>query len=528
MTSDPLEARATGDEPTIEMVEASLASKRTRLEFPPILESTFERDTGADRRRMFTKYNMISLVMYDLLILSYYRDLPDVAVLTTIVQALVVTPVSLIVIAYNRRARSRISRETVPVLIATLSLVAGMVVNHQSKMPVAIFYNYAPVLTIIYVNIVVPVRFTFAFWATGVVFVITALNLTWMHEIIPNARGQIASAVVFSGLMTLLANYKTDRDLRRAYLFNTLERLRRGEIARFAERQAQDFEHRRHTAAMLEDGTHTFSHVASAALDDFAAVSGEMRGLAKQLTHASDTTARRAASMAAAAEMTSAHVTAAATSIQELAATASAVSRDVTGSIEMASRAVERATQTAATIERLSEAAGKIGAVVTTIQHIAGRTNLLALNARIEASRAGQAGRGFTVVADEVKQLALQAAEATKTIAKQISAIQHGTAEAVDALKGIDATIGQINGVATEIAVAMRQQAVATEEISRNVTGAAGNALEVSGTALEVQRDADMTGNVAARVLCAAGAVGERELVLRAHVADFLTGIRAA
>ena len=523
----PLEASA-GEQPTIDMVEASLASKSTRLKFPPVLESAFDRDTGAERRRMFTRYNLISLIIYDLMIFSYYQNLPDVAVLTMIVQILVVTPLSLIIIAYNRRARSRVVREIMPAFMAILSLVAGMIVNHKSTIPVAMLYNYAPVLTVIYINIFISIRFTFALWATGAVFVITAFNLAWMHEVIPNARSQIASAIAISGLMTLLANYKTDRELRRAYLFSTLERLRRGEVARFAQLQAQQFEQRRHTTEVLEAGTRSFSDVAAVALDDFAAVSGEMRELSLQLTCASDATARRAASMAAAAQMASTHASATATSIQELATTASAVNRDVASSIQMANRAVERASQTAATIERLSEAAGKIGVVVTTIQHIAARTNLLALNAMIEASRAGQAGRGFSVVAEEVKQLALQAAEATKTIARQISAIQTCSDEAVDALKGIDVTIGRMNGVATEIAVAMRQQAIATEEISRNSTGAAGNALEVSGTALEVQRDADVAGSVAARVLCAAGAVGERELALRAHVADFLTGIRAA
>lgn len=525
---DGLEGSTEAEQPSLEMIEGMLASKGIRTKFAPALELMFERDADVDRRRMFTRYNLISLMAYNLVGVTYFKDLPDVAVTTMFVQLVLITPLSLIAITYCRTRRVKATREMVPAFLSILCLVSGMIINHQSKLPVAMLYSYAPLLTLIYINIFVSIRFTFALWSTGVTLVITAINLAYLHESIPGAKGQIASAIFITGLLTLMANYKTDRELRRAFLLNARERLRRGEITRFAELQAQDYEARRRTTELMETGTRNFSTVASSSLDDFANVSGEMRELAEQLTRASNATARRAASMAAGAQMASTHVAATATAIQELATTAAAVSCNVAGSIVMANRAVERAGQTAATIERLSSVAARIGAVVTAIQHIAGRTNLLALNAMIEAARAGQAGRGFSVVAEEVKLLALQAAQATKIISEQIGAIQACTVEAVDALGGIDTTIGQISNVAIQVAEVMRQQAAATEEISRNVTGAAGNAMEVSATAVEVQHDADLTGSVAARVLCAAVAVGDRESTLRAHVADFLTGIQAA
>ena len=470
---------------------------------------------------MFTIYSSVSLLLYNLMIFSYYRDLPDVANLTAFVQLLIVTPLSMLSIAFNQVGRSVLAREVTPAAIALLALVAGMVVNSRSAMPVVLLYHYAPVLTIIYVNAVASVRFTVAAWITVIVCLITAVDLGCLNEIIPNARGQIMTAVVLVGSTTLLANYKFDKEIRRAYLLNARERIRRNEISRFAEAQARDYEARRRTSEILESSTRSFSGVATAALDDFAQVSGDMRALAEQLALASDGTAQRAASMAAGAQMASTHVAATADAIQELAATASAVSREVAGSIEMANRAVERAGHTTATISRLTHAAAQIGTVVSAIHGIAERTKLLALNAMIEAARAGPAGRGFAVVAGEVKALALQAAQATNTISDQISAIRTCTTEAAEALRGIDATIGQISGVATEVSVVMRQQAAATEEISRNVAGAARSACDVSATAGEVQHDAEVTGSVAARVLGAASAVGHREFALRAHVADF-------
>ncbi len=528
MTEQKLEAPDQDEQPTAELIEASLTAKGFRLRFPPVLEAMFERDTGSERRQMFVLYNTVSLIAYDLLLFTYFRNLPDVAVLTTLVQLLLVTPLSIVAIIYTSQARRTVLVESIPSFFAVISLIAGLAINNRSQIPVAMLYNYSPIITLLYVNVVVSVRFTVAAWTTVIVFLITAIDMAGMREVIPHAKDQIVSSVVIVGLMSLLANYKVDSALRRAYLLNARERLRRVELARFAERQALDYGARQRTAEVLEAGTRGFSGVAAAALDDLAQVSGEMRTLAEQLARASGTTAQRAASMAAGAHRASIHVEATATAIRDLAATAATVSRGVAGSIEMANRAIERAGQTTATITRLSGAAGQIGAVVTTIHDIAARTKLLALNAMIEAARAGPAGRGFSVVAEEVKVLALQAAQATETISEQIGAIQVCTAEAVNALQGIDATIGEISGVATEVSAVMRQQATATEEISRNIAGAVSSAQDVSGTAGEVQRDAEETGSVAARVLHAASAVGDREIGMRGHVADFLVNIRTA
>jgi methyl-accepting chemotaxis protein len=106
--------------------------------------------------------------------------------------------------------------------------------------------------------------------------------------------------------------------------------------------------------------------------------------------------------------------------------------------------------------------------VVRLIGEIAGQTNLLALNATIEAARAGEAGKGFAVVASEVKNLAGQTAKATEEIGRQIAEMQAATAQAVDAIRAIGATVDRTSDIATAIAAAVEEQGATTREIARS------------------------------------------------------------
>jgi len=159
-------------------------------------------------------------------------------------------------------------------------------------------------------------------------------------------------------------------------------------------------------------------------------------------------------------------------------------------SISVMHRIAERVQSSAKTVETLGRRSDEIGAIVGTIEDIADQTNLLALNAAIEAARAGEQGRGFAVVADEVRALAERTTKATREIGQMIKAIQQETKTAVtameegvseveqgteeatrsgEALRNIQDEINALHLQVQQIATAAEEQTATTSEISSNI-----------------------------------------------------------
>jgi len=263
-------------------------------------------------------------------------------------------------------------------------------------------------------------------------------------------------------------------------------------------------------------------------IENVSSASTELENSAMVLTRSSAATQQLSGVVAAASEETSSNVQSVASATEEMTTSINEIGRQVLDSNRIATEAVDQATRTDARIAELSLAANRIGDVTKLITTIAEQTNLLALNATIEAARAGDAGRGFAVVAAEVKSLASQTARATDEISNHISGMQSATQESVAAIKEIGGTIGQISGIATNIASSVEQQSAATQEIARSVQNVAIGTQEAASSVTQVNRGATETGAASEEVLNSARTLSVESTRLREELDRFMANIRAA
>jgi methyl-accepting chemotaxis protein len=131
---------------------------------------------------------------------------------------------------------------------------------------------------------------------------------------------------------------------------------------------------------------------------------------------------------------------------------------DIGVATKNAANAAEQSDATMKTVLKLAQNANEIESVLSLIKNIAGQTNLLALNATIEAARAGDAGRGFSVVAQEVKWLAGQVAKATDDIARQIATVQMTSEQVVEATRSVSERVVLIHSSASNMQSTMSDQ----------------------------------------------------------------------
>jgi len=210
----------------------------------------------------------------------------------------------------------------------------------------------------------------------------------------------------------------------------------------------------------------------------------------EMITDAMAKTAGQVSSAASASTQTSSNVQAVAAGAEELAASVSEISRQAADALNISMQAVTQANETSTIVSGLAGAAQRIGDVVKLINNIAEQTNLLALNATIEAARAGEAGRGFAVVASEVKSLASQTAKATDDISAQIAEVQGATASAVGVIEAISQTIARVNEISAAIAASVEEQASVTQSISSNMQVASKGVTDVNESLTDIAESA--------------------------------------
>jgi methyl-accepting chemotaxis protein len=280
--------------------------------------------------------------------------------------------------------------------------------------------------------------------------------------------------------------------------------------------------------AAMESIASDFERSVKGIVSSVATAAKGMQATAQSMTATASDASARAATVGAASDSASNNVGTVAAAAEELSSSVNEISRQVTRSSEIASKAVGDAERTNATVQVLSTGAEKIGEVVKLIHSIAAQTNLLALNATIEAARAGESGRGFAVVASEVKALANQTAKATEEISAQVAAMQSSTSDAVLSIGGITETIAQMSEITVSISTSIDQQGEATREIARNIQSVAAGSSEISAHIGGVTSAAAATGLAASDVLSNARELDNQSGMLRNAVDEFLAKVRAA
>ncbi len=318
-------------------------------------------------------------------------------------------------------------------------------------------------------------------------------------------------------------------------LLNEIEGLAEGDLTAEAT-VSQDF-----TGAIADAINHSIQQLRELvarieeASTDVSAASDHTRTIALELSDAAENQAREIASASAA--------------ISEMAITIDQVSANATESAAVAERSVSIAAQgasvvqntiagmdrireqiqdTAKRIKRLGESSQEIGDIVSLIGDIAEQTNILALNAAIQASMAGDAGRGFAVVADEVQRLAERSAGAAKQVATLVAAIQTDTGAAVASMEQTTAEVVAGAGLSQDAGVALGQiETVSTDlaELIQDISTAArhqsSTAGHISNTMNVIQEITSRTLDQANQTATSIGELADMAVELRQSVSGF-------
>lgn len=283
---------------------------------------------------------------------------------------------------------------------------------------------------------------------------------------------------------------------------------------------------RQQKSELLDNLARGFEKSVGELITSVSAASEQLKATSSQMVQLADGSNEQADSASLAMKSASSNVTAAAAATDEFALSINEISQQASASATLARDATELVASANTRMDDLSTAAEEVGEIAGLIQTIAQRTNLLALNASIEAARGGEAGRGFAVVASEVKELAMQTSAATSSVAEKITAMQESTRSSAGDLNSIYDQIGELEKVAVTIATAVDQQSVSGEELARNIDTVAEGSRQVSERLVALKEASEETGTAAGDVVASANALGMHANDLREKAGKFIADVR--
>ncbi|MBF0621281.1 MAG: HAMP domain-containing protein [Magnetococcales bacterium] len=220
------------------------------------------------------------------------------------------------------------------------------------------------------------------------------------------------------------------------------------------------------------------------------------------------------------AQRSSGNINSVASAVEQMTTSLQAVRAKCETASTETQKADTHAAQAMTVIKQLTKSASEIGQVVDTINNIAEQTNMLALNASIEAAGAGEAGKGFAVVANEVKDLARQTGEATQTISQQVSTIQNNTNEVAETIEEVSRIVGVTREANDDILYSVDEQNTTMSEIANAMSDASSETGEVSRLAEESNHAVEEVSRNAQEI-----SSGIQEVTR--NVADAATGAQA-
>jgi len=222
-----------------------------------------------------------------------------------------------------------------------------------------------------------------------------------------------------------------------------------------------------------------------------ASAAEEMSANINDIASAAEEMSANVQGVSSTSEEMSRNVNTVASSIEEMSTALTQVARNAKEGSDIAGKATDMSNSALDTMNVLGAAAKDIGEVTNLIKRIAEQTNLLALNAQIEAASAGDAGKSFAVVANEIKELANQSAEAAEEIAKRIEGAQKNTEEAVKVIGDISGIINNVNETSLVITESVEQQKAVAREISSNVQEASTGTNNIASSIAEIAKGTD-------------------------------------